>query len=172
MDCCHASMHFWVIIDIRRASWQLPGNTASVVGMDHPPAQGYYRGVATAPPMIYFNITGNSTFPSEFAFSTYLLPGSRPPPLPCQPVAASCSVADLEAVDNSTVTGDSCQHARRHVCKDTTVIATLETPWKHLVMESHALLMDAPAWQVHVLHCCKLRDWTCAAHAVQAKQSA
>eukprot|EP00775_Hariotina_reticulata_P011082 gene11082-11238_t len=93
---------------------------------------GYYRGVATAPLMLHFNITGNSTFPSEFAFSTFLLPGSRPPALPCQPVAASCSVADLEAVDNSTVTGT------RWLWPGQTVVEPVQLPitWDRLPPEA------------------------------------
>jgi hypothetical protein len=67
--------------------------------------QGYYRGVNTSTPRIYFTVTGSSAFASQFAYRTYLLPGSRPSAVPCHPLASSCSVADLEAVDNITVTG-------------------------------------------------------------------
>lgn len=68
--------------------------------------QGFYRGSnGSISPRITFNLTGASAFPSEFAFTTFLLRGSRPELLPCHPLAPSCSVADQEAVDNVTLSG-------------------------------------------------------------------
>jgi hypothetical protein len=69
--------------------------------------QAYYRGLnSSSIPQLTLTVTGSSAFPSEFAFSTFLLPGSRPSPLPCHPLAPSCSVADQEAVENVTVTAN------------------------------------------------------------------
>lgn len=66
--------------------------------------QGYYRGLNTSTPLLYFTVSGSSGFPSAFNFSTYLLPGSRPS-VPCHPLASTCSLADQESVDSVTVTG-------------------------------------------------------------------
>lgn len=68
--------------------------------------QGYYRGLnSSAAPKLMFKMTGASAFPTQFAFSTYLLHGSRPSLQPCHPLAPSCSAADQEAVDNITLSG-------------------------------------------------------------------
>lgn len=68
--------------------------------------QGFYRGMnGSRAPRLDFTMNGSSAFPVEFAFTTFLLPGSRPALLPCHPLAPSCSVADQEAVDNVTISG-------------------------------------------------------------------
>ncbi|WIA29687.1 hypothetical protein OEZ86_012169 [Tetradesmus obliquus] len=66
---------------------------------------GYYRGVNNSTPRVYLTVAGASAFSSQFVFHTFLLPGSRPAAVPCHPLASSCSVAELEAVNNITVTG-------------------------------------------------------------------
>jgi hypothetical protein len=95
--------------------------------------QGYYRGLNTSTaPRLMFKLTGASAFPTQFAFSTYLLPGSRPSLLPCHPLAPSCSVADQEAVDNVTVSGS------RYITPGQRGIAPVELPvtWGRLPPEA------------------------------------
>eukprot|EP00879_Flechtneria_rotunda_P012013 GHRR01012547.1.p1 GENE.GHRR01012547.1~~GHRR01012547.1.p1 ORF type:complete len:454 (+),score=130.30 GHRR01012547.1:226-1587(+) len=69
------------------------------------PDLGYYRGVNFSIPLLYFTVSGTSGFPSGFSYTTYLLSGSRPSSVPCHPLAASCSLADVEAVSNITIFG-------------------------------------------------------------------
>lgn len=95
--------------------------------------QGYYRGLnGSSAPRVLFNMTGSSAFPTSFAFSTFLLPGSRPSLVPCHPLAPSCSVADQEAVDNVTISGT------RHVTPGQADIPPLELPvaWGRLPPEA------------------------------------
>ncbi|WIA09604.1 hypothetical protein OEZ85_008996 [Tetradesmus obliquus] len=66
---------------------------------------GYYRGMNSSTPRMHLTVSGASAFSSQFVYHTFLLPGSRPAAVPCHPLASSCSVAELEAVNNITVTG-------------------------------------------------------------------
>lgn len=67
--------------------------------------QGYYRGINNrSNAVLDLTVSGTSAFPSQFNYSTYLLPGSRPS-VPCHPLASTCSVADIESVASVTVSG-------------------------------------------------------------------
>eukprot|EP00878_Enallax_costatus_P017357 GHUV01018230.1.p1 GENE.GHUV01018230.1~~GHUV01018230.1.p1 ORF type:complete len:508 (+),score=150.90 GHUV01018230.1:142-1665(+) len=66
---------------------------------------GYYRGTnSSSAPLLYLTVSGTSAFLSQFNYTTYLLPGSRPY-VPCHPLASTCSVAEVESVASVKVSG-------------------------------------------------------------------